>query len=52
MAIGRETGIVDAVGIEHRAIHLIQTILEWFRGQVSMRTRPKSMSKTRCRTFL
>jgi hypothetical protein len=27
MAVGRETGIVEAVGIEHLAIRLIQTIL-------------------------
>jgi len=52
MAVGRETGIVEAVGIEQPAIHLIQTILERFRGQVSMRTRPKNTNKTRYRTFL
>jgi len=44
--------LVEAVGIEQLAIHLIQTILERFRGQVSMRTRPKNTSKTRYRTFL
>lgn len=46
MAVGRETGIVEAVGIEHRAMHLIQTIHKWFRGQVSRRTRPKNTRKT------
>ena len=30
----------------------IQTILERFRGQVSMRTRPNNTNKTRYRTFL
>jgi hypothetical protein len=52
MAIGRETGIVEAVGIEQPAVRLIPTILQRFRGQVSIRTRPKRTSKTRYRTFL
>jgi hypothetical protein len=47
MAIGRKTGIVEAVGIEQPAAHPIPTILERFRGQVSMRTRPKNTNKTR-----
>jgi len=42
----------EAVGIERRAMDLIQTILDRFRGQVSMRTLPKTASKTRYRTFL
>jgi len=42
----------EAVGIEHRAIHLNPTNLEQFRGQVSVRTRPKNTNKTRYRTFL
>jgi hypothetical protein len=48
--LGRQ--IVEAVGIEQPAVHLIPTILERFRGQVSMTTRPKSTNKTRYRTFL
>jgi hypothetical protein len=52
MAIGRKTGIVEAVGIEHLAIRPIPTILERFRGQVSTRTHPKNTKKTRYRTFL
>jgi len=52
MAIARETGIVEAVGIEQPAVHLVPTILEWFRGQVSIKTRPKNTNKTRYRTFL
>jgi len=44
--------LVEAVGIEHRAIRLTWTILERFRGQVSMRTRPKNTSKMCYRTFL
>ncbi|NOQ84928.1 MAG: DUF3604 domain-containing protein [Myxococcales bacterium] len=43
---------VEAVGIEHRAIHLIPTILEQFRGQVSMRTRPDNTKEPCYRTFL
>ena len=43
---------VEAVGIEQPAIHPIQTILERFRGQGSMRTRPNNTKKTRYRTFL
>ena len=43
---------VEAVGIEQPGAHPIQTILERFRGQVSMRTRPKNTSKTHYRTFL
>jgi hypothetical protein len=43
--------LVEAVGIEQPAAHAIRTILEQFRGQVSMRTRPKNTSKTRYRTF-
>jgi len=48
----RLSQVVEAVGIEQPAIHLIWTILERFRGQVSMRTRPKNTRKTRYRTFL
>jgi len=44
--------MVEAVGIEQPAVHPIQTILERFRGQVSIKTRPKNTSKTRYRTFL
>jgi hypothetical protein len=44
--------MVEAVGIEQPAAHPIPTILERFRGQVSMRTRPKNTSKPRYRTFL
>jgi hypothetical protein len=44
--------MVGAVGIEQPGAHPIQTILERFRGHVSMRTRPKNTNKTRCRTFL
>jgi len=44
--------IVEAVGIEHRAVHLVWTILQRFRGQVPIRTRPKNTKKTRSRTFL
>jgi len=50
--VGRGAVMVEAVGIEQLAIHQIPTILERFRGQVSMRTRPKNTSKTRYRTFL
>jgi hypothetical protein len=39
--------LVEAVGIEQPVVHLVPTILEWFRGQVSMRTRPKNTNKTR-----
>jgi hypothetical protein len=39
--------VVEAVGIEQPAVRPVQTILEWFRGQVSMRTRPKNTNKTR-----
>jgi hypothetical protein len=42
----------EAVGIEQPAIHRLPTILEWFRGQVSMKTPPKNTRKTRYRTFL
>jgi hypothetical protein len=44
--------MVEAVGIEQPAAHPIPTILERFRGQVSIKTRPKNTSKTRYRTFL
>jgi hypothetical protein len=44
--------LVEAVGIEQPGAHLIPTILERFRGQGSMRTRPNNTSKTRYRTFL
>jgi len=47
-----EAKLVEAVGIEQPAVHLMPTILERFRGQVSMRTRPKNTNKTRYRTFL
>jgi hypothetical protein len=43
---------VEAVGIEQPAVHPIPTILERFRGQVSMRKRPKNARKTRYQTFL
>jgi len=43
---------LSTVGFEQPAAHLIRTILERFRGQVSMKTRPKNTKKTRCRTFL
>ena len=43
---------VEAVGIEQPVVHPIPTILERFRGQGSMRTRPKNTSKTHYRTFL
>jgi len=33
--------LMEAVGIEQPAVRLIPTILEWFRGQGSMGTRPK-----------
>jgi integrase len=39
--------LVEAVGIEQPGAHPSSTILEWFRGQVSTRTRPKNTSKTR-----
>jgi len=52
LALNRRVPFVEAVGIEQPAVHLIQTILERFRGQVSMRTRPKYATKTRYRTFL
>jgi hypothetical protein len=42
-----QTKSVEAVGIEHLAIHLMPTILERFRGQVSVRTRPKNTNGTR-----
>jgi len=44
--------VVEAVGIERPAAHPIPMIPERFRGQVSIRTRPKNTSETRCRTFL
>jgi hypothetical protein len=44
--------MVEAVGIEQPGAHPIPTILERFRGQGSMRTRPKTTNKTRYRTFL
>ena len=55
--LGRElndskTKTLEAVGIEPLAVHLVPTILEQFRGQVSSKTRPKNANKTRCRTFL
>jgi hypothetical protein len=37
--------VAEAVGIEHRAIRLVPTILERFRRQVSMRTPPKNTKK-------
>jgi len=43
---------VEAVEIEKPGARPISTILERFRGQASMRTRPKNTSKTRYRTFL
>jgi hypothetical protein len=46
------TEVVEAVGIEHPAIHLIQTILERFRGQVSAKALSNNTNKTRYRTFL
>ena len=49
---GPECLSVEAVGIEHRAIRLIQTILERFHGQVSMKTRPKNTRETLYQTFL
>ncbi|MGB8222810.1 MAG: hypothetical protein WCF10_09485 [Polyangiales bacterium] len=39
-------------GVEQPATHPIPMIRERFRGQVSIRTRPKNTNKTRCRTFL
>ncbi|MDH3726389.1 MAG: hypothetical protein OER77_02575 [Myxococcales bacterium] len=44
--------LVQAVGIEQPAVHPVPTILERFRGQVSIKTRPKNTTKTRYRTFL
>jgi hypothetical protein len=43
---------VEPVGIEQPAVHRIPTILERFRGQVSLKTPSNNTSKTRCRTFL
>jgi hypothetical protein len=39
--------LVEAVGIEQPAVRPLQTILEGFRGQVSMRTRRKNTRETR-----
>jgi hypothetical protein len=41
------TCLVEAVGIEQPAVHPIQTILESFRGHVSIKTRLKNASETR-----
>jgi hypothetical protein len=38
--------LVEAVGIEATSVHLIQTILERFRGQVPRATPPKRTTKT------
>jgi homogentisate 1,2-dioxygenase len=40
-----KTKTMEAVGIEPLAIHLIQVILERFRGQVSAKTRRKKTNK-------
>ena len=44
--------LVEALGIEHRAIRLVPTILEGFLGQISMRNRPNNTRKMGYRTFL
>jgi hypothetical protein len=38
---------VEAVGIEATSAHLVQTILERFRGRVTAITRPESATETR-----
>lgn len=43
--------VVEAGGIEYRAIRLVPRILERFRGQVSPKTPSNGTSKTRYRTF-
>ena len=37
---------MEAVGVEQPEAHPIPTILERFRGQVSLRTRPNNTNKT------